>query len=97
MIWQLACQAPQVHVLQSGRVSRSQICFIMNTCKEARAAATALQLDYFTLNSHVCSAKIPGTIKNYVNLAIDTLWIAQLRSGFVAFPEEFEWKCGKCQ
>lgn len=96
MIWKLACQAPQIHVLQDGCVSRSQIRSIVNTSNDARAAANSLQLDYFLLHSHVNFFTIPGTIKNHFNLAVDTFWIAQYNSGYVGFPEQLEWKCGKC-
>ena len=71
----------------------------MNTCKEARDAADSLQLDYFRLNSHGCSPEIAGNVKNYVNLEVDTVWMAQQTdnpSGFPSFPKEFEWHCGKC-
>lgn len=69
----------------------------MKTCKEARTTATLLHLDYFVVNSDELFPMIPGLIKIYVNLAIDTFWLTQRNWPHVSLPNEFEWHCGKCE
>jgi hypothetical protein len=42
--------------------------------------------------------KVPGTVKIYINLDVDTFWIIDqsVTGGLYRFPEDMEWICGRC-
>lgn len=75
MIWRFACTAPQIHVISPQGCSRSRINTVMNACVEAKEAGISLKLDYFLVGTEICytGAEVIGTIKNYVNLDVDTI------------------------
>lgn len=97
MIWRFACTAPQIHVISKQGASRSRVNAVMNACTEAKGVGIALKLDYFLVGTRICysGAEVIGTIKNYVNLDVDTIWLTQ-NDTFMLFPEDIQWICGKC-
>jgi len=97
MIWRFACTAPQVHNISEHGASRSKVNAVMNTCTEAKAVGLALKLDYFLVSTRVYypGAEVLSTIKNYVSLDLDTIWLTH-NNTFSLFPEDIQWICGKC-
>jgi hypothetical protein len=69
----------------------------MNACTEAKSVGLALKLEYFLVGTRIRypGAEVFGTIKNYVNLDVDTIWLTQ-NSTYITFPEDIQWICGKC-
>src|ERR1700689_5141574 len=101
MIWRIACRAPQIHILGWDMTSRSRINSILNTNREARSVVLELKLDYLLMSTEIHlhpPRKVPGTVKIYINLNVDTFWlIDQTRTGGLSqFPEDMEWICGRC-
>jgi hypothetical protein len=68
----------------------------MNACTEAKYVGLSLNLDYFLVGTQLCypGAEVHGTIKNYVNLDVDTIWLTH--NTFMVFPEDIQWVCGRC-
>ncbi|KAF4628990.1 hypothetical protein G7Y89_g9158 [Cudoniella acicularis] len=76
--------------------SRSHITSISNSCKEARAAVVALGLDYYLLSPDQTNwyEKAIGTIKNYINVDLDTVWLTENGTS-LSLPRDIQWICGK--
>jgi len=97
MIWRFACTAPQVHKISEHGASRSKVNTVMNACTEAKAVGLALKLDYFLVSTRECysASTVLGTIKNYINLNLDTIWLTHSNT-FSLLPWDIQWICGKC-
>jgi hypothetical protein len=78
--------------------SRSKINAIVNSCKEARAAAATLPLDWFVTRyvDHAEGMIITDTINDYANIDIDTIWLTKSECSLVEFPFCAQWECGQC-
>lgn len=79
--------------------SRSKINAVLNSCSEARDVGLSLKLDYFLCGNRVRfsdGTEAHGTIRNYVNLDVDTIWRAD-NDSFLGFSENIQWICGKCR
>jgi hypothetical protein len=87
-----------VHNLSKHGGSRSNVNLVMNACTEAKEVGVALELDYFVVSYQIgyTGSEIFGTIKNYVNLDVDTIWLTQNDTSML-FPEDIQWICGKCR
>jgi hypothetical protein len=101
MIWRIACRAPQIHILGWDMTSQSRINSILNTNREARAVVSELELDYILMSTEIRlpgPRKVPGTVKIYINLDVDTFWLIDqgVTGGLYRFPEDMEWICGRC-
>jgi hypothetical protein len=70
----------------------------VNSCQEARAAAAALQLDYFVFSGRnlISTEILADTTKNYMKLDIDTIWVSVV-GRFSHIPRDINMKCGRCQ
>ncbi|PMD44940.1 hypothetical protein L207DRAFT_524378 [Hyaloscypha variabilis F] len=94
----LSLRAPQIHVINGEETSRSKLNSGFNACSEARQVGQSLKLDYF-----LCSYRVNffdgtaaiGTIRNYINADLDTLWLTKTKEVNV-LPENIQWVCGKC-
>ena len=82
MIWTAALTAPQIHIFTQELMSRSNVNTVMQSCREARLRGIRLQLPYFQ-RGHDDADPIgtPPPIKSYVNLDVDTLWLAETGLG----------------
>jgi hypothetical protein len=71
----------------------------MDSCHEAKAAATALKLDHFLFGTRIpyVGDGVPGNMKNYFNADLDTFWlVGKGEEGAFFFPDDIEWFCGSC-
>ncbi|KAN0113074.1 hypothetical protein V8E51_006025 [Hyaloscypha variabilis] len=97
-VWFFSFRAPQIHVINAEETSRSKLNSVFNACSEARQVGQSLKLDYFLCSYRVnCfdgTAAI-GTIRNYINADLDTLWLTKTKEVNV-LPENIQWVCGKC-
>jgi hypothetical protein len=82
---------------QRSRGSRSRVIIVMNACTETKSVGLALKLDYFLVGPQTSypSPEVFSTIKNYVNLDVDTVSMTR-DTEYMAFPEYIPWICGKC-
>jgi len=86
-------------VINGEETSRSKLNSGFNACSEARQVGQSLKLDYF-----LCSYRVNffdgtaaiGTIRNYINADLDTLWLTKTKEVNV-LPENIQWVCGKCE
>lgn len=102
MIWKLAARLPQIHIMCEDGASRSQVVDVMKSCAQAKKAILELKMDYFLVSEGPLeygdkSPYIPGSIRNYINLDIDTFWITGRRPLRIhCFPDCVQWVCGQC-
>jgi hypothetical protein len=69
----------------------------MNACTKAKSVGLALQLDYFCFGTHPdhTNPLIPGFVKSFVNVDVDTFWIVP-NTESISFPFGVKWYCGEC-
>jgi hypothetical protein len=82
MIWTVALTAPQTHIVTKELISRSNVNTVMQSCREARLQGIRLQLPYFQrvdFDDDLIGAPLP--VKHYMNLDLDTLWLAEADVG----------------
>ena len=90
--------APQIRILSDKYCSsRSRVNMVMDACTEAKEVGLALQLDYFLVGYQIPYQvnAVVGTIKNYVNLDVDTIWLTH-GCVFSLLPDDVQLTCGKC-
>jgi len=99
-------------VITDSGIRRSKIYSVIRACKEAKAAAAILHLDYFivggggdtsfnwTTPSGVRSGFVGGLVKNHLNPSVDILWLNVLRLN-VDYLDLYYWNlhltCGRNQ
>lgn len=90
--------APQIRNISEQGGSRSRVNIVMSACSEAKSVGLALQLGYFLVGNRICygDSAIIGTIKNYVNLDVDTVWLTR-NDRLSLLPDDIQWICGKCK
>jgi len=72
IIWKMALTVPQLHIMNNDFPSRSKVNVVMQACRETRSQAISLKLPY------LISFSPPATPKYYLNLEIDTIWLADI-------------------
>ena len=90
MIWKFALTAPQVHIIHSSKISRSQVNTVMQACREARSQGLKLQIPYYQISRH--RELDPQDNRHYINLDVDTIWLREL----TYILDELQFYCGRC-
>ncbi|KAK0110034.1 hypothetical protein ONS95_002694 [Cadophora gregata] len=91
MIWKEALMEPQILVLSETKISRSQVNFVMQTCREARDVGLSLRLPYFQVSPN--GTWLPEDPKFYFKLDADTLWLDE----YSRIPRFIQFFCGVCE